>query len=506
MKSGNGFTRFLKERPRVALLLIILFGFIFVILVEFPTLVSGYPSGYDAYAHAGAALLVAKGGLAASPASPIYPPFLMVFLATLYKLTGINPLHLIMPVGLVAQLLCIPPMYYITVKISGDKTMGLYAAFITAINPIGLYLVIMGTIPNLLGFLGFLLFLSILISDYRSKPIGIIMMSLSEIFIFYVHLLVSAFLIFFFVLVFVYEVLLRKGTRYVIPFFISLVISVPIAAIYYLPRIGYFYLGTLGGTNYLIWTLTNDIALPILLLPALLIFLASMRKKFIPAKSQHLTVLKLWYLSPLLITLLFVWEVGVVNRMWTFAAYPAIVVLAMVIPMKLKAMNKIRTKRTVAIATAAILIGGTCFSFAVSASLVSLLPNATPQRIQLSNWIMANTPVDAKFCTEEGNFVTNLGWFITGTTGRMAYESLGAFAGPFELGMDVARDIELAMNITSLQAGSTYWIQALKSLNVTYVVLLAGNSHPNYASISNDTAYTNSAYIVYNVTTYTLAP
>jgi hypothetical protein len=88
----------------------------------------------------------------------------------------------------------------------------------------------------------------------------------------------------------------------------------------------------------------------------------------------------------------------------------------------------------------------------------------------------------------------------------MAYESVGAFAGPFELGMDVARDIELAMNITSLQAGSTYWIQALKSLNVTYVVLLAGNPHTNYASISNDIVFTNSAYIVYNVTTYTLAP
>jgi hypothetical protein len=483
----------------------VLFAFIFVIVLEYPTLVSGYPSGFDTYAHAAAAYFVAKGGLAASPASPIYPPFLMVFVGMLYQLTGIYPLHLIMPVGLVAHLLCIPPMYYITVKISGDHTMGLYAAFITAINPIGLYLVIMGTIPNLLGFLGFLLFLSVLMSDYRAKPVGIILMSIFEIFIFYVHLLVSAFLIFLFVLVFVYEVLLRKGTRYFIPFFISLLISVPVAAIYYLPRIGYFYLGTLGGVNYFIWTLTNDIALPIVLLPAIFIFRASMTQKFIPAKSQHLTLLRLWYLSPLLITLLFIWQAAIMNRMWTFAAYPAIVVLAMIIPMQLKAMKKTRDKRTATIVAAAILIGGVCFSFAVSATLVYDFPNATPQRIQLANWIMANTSPDAKFCTEEEYFATHLGWFISGTTGRMAYESVGAFAAPFELGMDVARNIELATNITALQAGSPYWIQALKALNVTYVVLLAGNPHPNYTSVSNDTVFTNTAYVVYNVTAYTFA-
>jgi hypothetical protein len=83
---------------------------------------------------------------------------------------------------------------------------------------------------------------------------------------------------------------------------------------------------------------------------------------------------------------------------------------------------------------------------------------------------------------------------------------VGAFAAPFELGEDIALDIELATNITALQAGSAYWIQALNALNVTYVVLLTGNPHPNYASISNDTVFTNIDYIVYNVTAYTLAP
>jgi hypothetical protein len=488
------------------LLLIVLFAFIFVIVLEYPTLVSGYPSGFDGYVHAASAYLVAKGGLAASPASPFYPPFFALFVALVYQLTGINPLHLIMPVGLVAYFLCVPPMYYITKKISLDNTMGLYAAFITAINPIALYLVIMGTIPNLLGFLGLLLFLSVLISDYRAKPVGIILMSLFEIFIFYVHLLVSGFLVFLFLLVFVYEVLLKKGTRYFMPFFVSLLISVPVAAIYYLPRISLFYLGTLGGVDYLVWTLVNDIALPIICLPAIFIFRANMRKKFIPAGQQHLALLKLWYLSPPIITVLFIWQASISNRMWDFAAYPAIVVLAMIIPMKLKAMKKTREKRTVTIAAAAILITSFCFSYVVGATLISDFQNATPQKIQLSNWIMTNTSPDARFCTEEEYLTTHLGWFISGTTGRIAYESMQNFVAAFELGIDVANNLQLANNITALQAGSAYWIQALRALNVTYVVLLTDNPHPNYASISNDTVFANTAYVVYNVTTYTLTP
>jgi hypothetical protein len=80
------------------------------------------------------------------------------------------------------------------------------------------------------------------------------------------------------------------------------------------------------------------------------------------------------------------------------------------------------------------------------------------------------------------------------------------FVAAFELGIDVANNLQLANNITALQAGSAYWIQALRALNVTYVVLLTDNPHPNYASISNDTVFANTAYVVYNVTTYTLTP
>lgn len=488
-------------------MLITLFGFVYMMVLFYPSLVIGYPTGYDTYIHAGSAYLVAKGGLQASPASPIYPPLFIVLVAALYQLTGIDPLHLIMPIGLIADLLSIPPMYYITKKISGgNETMGFFAAFLVPLNPIGTYLVIMGTIPNLLGFLGFLLIVCVLISDLRPKPIGILLMALLEIFVFYVHLLVTAFLAFFVALIFVYEILLRRGSRYFKPLLFSLFISVPVAAIYYLPRIGFFYLGTIGGVDYLIWSLDNVIALPIILLPAINIFHSSHTKRFIPAKNEQLSFLRLWYLSPPLIAVLFIWQAAISNRMWHFASYPAIIVLAMIVPMWLTRIKKSGKRRTATIAATAFLIAAFTFSFSVSATLTTEFQNATPQRLQVANWIEANTSLNARFCTEEEYLANHLGWFIMGTTGRLAYESISNFREPYEVGIDVTRNLALANNITTLQAGSTYWIQALKALNVTYVILLAANSHPNYASISNGTVFTNAVYVIYNVTKYTLMP
>jgi hypothetical protein len=190
--------------------------------------------------------------------------------------------------------------------------------------------------------------------------------------------------------------------------------------------------------------------------------------------------------------------------MYHFISYPAIIVLAMIIPMWLTRMKKTRKRRTAAIAATVVLTTVLVFSFSVGAILATEFQNATPQRLQVANWIKANTSLDARFCTEEEYLANHLGWFIMGTTGRVAYESILNFRESYEVGIDVARNLGLANNITTLQAGSPYWIQALKALNVTYVILLASNSHPNYTSISNETVFTNAMYVMYNVTKYTL--
>jgi hypothetical protein len=191
--------------------------------------------------------------------------------------------------------------------------------------------------------------------------------------------------------------------------------------------------------------------------------------------------------------------------MWHFIADPAIVVLAMIVTMKFMRMKKFHRRRTVIILTA-FLLGATFTStFITGTFCMAAFHDATPERLQVIDWIGTSTPANATFCTEEEYFSTHLGWYIIGLTGKMAYESLLDFAEPFEVGVDIARNINLANNITTLQAGSTYWIQAVKALNVTYVILLASEAHPNYASISNDTVFTNSMYKVYNITQYTFA-
>jgi hypothetical protein len=214
----------------------------------------------------------------------------------------------------------------------------------------------------------------------------------------------------------------------------------------------------------------------------------------------------LWYLSPPVIAIIFVWQAAIASRMWHFISYPAIVVLAIIVTMKFMRMKKFHKRNTVIILTA-ILLGTTFTStFITGTYCMAAFHDATPERLQVIDWIRTSTPANARFCTEEEYFSTHLGWYIIGLTGKMAYESLLSFAEPFEVGVDIARNINLANNITTLQAGSAYWIQAVKALNVTYVILLGSEAHPNYTVISNDTVFSNAMYVVYNVTEYTSMP
>lgn len=494
---------YLIKRPLLTLILIMLFGVVFRISVLYPWYSNGLPSGFDTYIHAASAYFIRWGGLEASPASPIYPPAFLIFMAFLYQVTGVFPIYLMAPVGIAIDVLCAPTMFYITKRLSGNRnSVGLLAAFFATVNPITLDLLILGTIPTILGILELLVIVAIMVSSIRGRIYGIVLMGLLGGLIFLTNILVAAFYLFFAGIIIFYEVILKKGSYYSKPLFLSMVIAAIPTAIFYLPKISYFYVGVLGGTEYLIWNLANFIVLPILTLPIIFLYKSRYTKKYTYAKNNNLRLLKLWYLTSPIMALVFIWQAAVLSRMWHFIAFPAMVVLAMIVTTKFKLMAKARSRRRAAMLTAALLV--TCVVTTYSASVVMFesFYRITSERMQLINWIQTNTTLTARFCTEEEFIPTQLGWYIMGLTGRLAYESLLNFSEPFEVGTDVAMNMRLANNITTLTANTTYWINAVRALQVSYVILLANKTHSNYAPISSEIVFSTSMHIVYNVTEY----
>jgi hypothetical protein len=488
------------------ILLLMLFAALFRVLILYPSYANGLPAAYDGYIHAAASYFVAKGGLEASPMSPIYPPLFLVFLAFLYQITGINPIVLIVPVGVIIDILCILPVFYITWRISRKNViMGYLAAFFYSINPITTILIISGTVAAILAMLGYLLVISILVSDLRGRFISIPLMGLLGAFILLTNIFLSLLLVFLVFLFFVDEVLLRRERFYFKPLFFSLVLSVIIACVYYIPRLGVLNVSLSGSGEYDYWSYGNLLIMLILAVPMIFLFKRGLRERYIPVSQQHLTLLKLWYLSPPLITVAFVWQASIAFRMWQFMPAPTVVVIAMVAVMKFRIMKKARRRRTVVVAAASLLIVCLALTYTGSALTFEGSFKATPERLELMNWIKTNTSPNAAFCTEEEYFPTHLGWYIMGLTDRVAYESLPSSQGAFQLGKDVARSIKLAYDIVTLPVGSQEWNESVKGLDVTYVVLLANALHPNYASISDKIVFSNVAYDVYNVTQFTIS-
>lgn len=495
----------LKERYVVILCVTALFSVIYHVVLLYPPYGNGLPSGFDGYVHAGVAHSLAENGFV-YPQTSIYPPLFLLSLGFLSMLTGIQPIRLISPYGIVVDVLLVFPMYYIASRIcDGNKSIGLLAAFFVSIDPVTFNLLCLGSIPNLLGFLWLLLLMSVLLSDLRNKPAGIILMAILSVLIFFTHILVSAFLLFIFGVIFIHEFILKRDNRYMRPLFYSLLIAAVPVFLYYIPRMLYFYLGTTTGGEYIIWVSSGFILLPILSSP--LIFLAKRKwmNRYISSRSPYLTFLKFWYVVPILIALIFIWEASIFSRMWQFLSLPAIVVISSVLVRKFAMMEKTRGERPVKAIAAAILtvcVVTTAFSGAYQFNVFFY---ATPERLALANWISINTPANATFCTEEEFLPTHLGWYVSGLTGRIAYESLSNFSVTFEVGSQTANAIRLARNITSLPVGSASWTTAVKELDVTYVILLANRTHPNYATISDKIVYANAAYVVYNITTFTLS-
>lgn len=499
----GGIVHYLENRPTVMLLLIILFGFVFRISLLFPSWRDGIPSGYDTYIHAASAYFIATGGLQASPTSPIYTPVFSILVAIIYQLTGIQPIYLVVPIAVVIDVLCIIPMFHITRRISGNNnTMGFLGAFFTAINPISITLLVLGSFPSMFAILGLLTIISILVSDMGERPAGIVLMGLLGAFIFLTNILTAAFYILLITMVFFHEVVFRKISGLIKPLIFSLIITIPIAGIYYVPRISYFYVGLLGGMEYILWVLPPLIITMIALIPLLILFKSGLKEKYIPRKAQHLRLLEIWYLTTPMMALIFIWQVAVLSRLWYFVTFPAIVVLAIVFVTKFRLMRKIRKPVTVKAAAGALLITCVVGSYIGGYYCFNEFYSLTPDRVQLINWIETSTPMTATFCAEEEFLPTHLGWYIMGLTGRMSYESILYFAGPFEVGTDVALHLELAKNITTLEATSQYWLQAVKDLHVTFVILLSSKNHTNYASIHDEIVFTNTEYTVYNVSQY----
>jgi hypothetical protein len=493
----------LRERPKLVLLLIMIFAVIFRVSIIYPSNGLMLPSGYDAYIHAASAYFIAKGGLAASPTSPIYPPLFLILLAGLYVITGILPIYLIAPVGIAIDVLCLIPMYYIASRMSGRNSLvGLVAAFFASVNPITLSLLIMGTIPALLGVLEFLVIVAILVSDFRNRAIGIVLIGLSGGLIFLTNILLAVLYAFFVGLVFLYEIILKRGMNYSKPLFYSLFITAVPAILFYVPRLSYLFVGVLGGMEYVIWNIANFIVVPILCLPLIFLFKSAYTKKFTYARNQNLKLLRLWYLAAPVMALVFIWQADVLSRIWQLLCFPVVVVVAMIFVAKFKLMAKARSRRTAAVFTASILVICVVTTYPAGVLMFNSFYGMTPERVQLIGWIKNSTPQNAVFCTEEEFIPTMLGWYIMGLTGRMAYLSLSNFSAAFQLGTDVTLNMNLAHNITALTAGSTYWIDAIRALHVSYVILLVNETHSNYASISGSIVYTTSLHVVYNVTSF----
>jgi hypothetical protein len=342
------------------------------------------------------------------------------------------------------------------------------------------------------------------VSDARDRIPSIIAMGLLGGLIFLTNILVAAFYVFFAGVIFAYEIILKKENHYSKPLFFSLLIAAIPTGIFYLPKISYFYVGVLGGTEYLIWNLANFIVLPILILPIIFLYKSAYTKKFTYARNQHLRLLRLWYITSPIMALTFSWQAAVLARMWHFISFPAIVVVAMIVTAKFRLMSKARGRRTAAALTTTLLVACVVTTYSASIVMFDMFYRATPERMQLINWINANTSTSARFCTEEEFIPTQLGWYIMGLTGRVAFESLLNFSEPFQVGTDVALNMELANSITTLTANSTEWISAIKALRVSYVILLASKTHTSYAAISSNVVFTTSLHVVYNVTQFLL--
>jgi len=494
---------YLRNRPIPMLVLIMLFAVLYRVSVLYPSYSMMLPSGYDTYIHAASAYFIAKGGIEASPTSPIYPPTFLIFLAFLYQITGVMPIYLIAPTGIAFDVLCVPPMFYITRKMSGNNNLvGLVAAFFTTLNPITLNLLILGTIPTILGILELLIIISVLVSDHRSDIPCIVLMGLFGGLIFLTNILVAAFYIFLAGMIFIYEIPMRRENYYSKPLFLSLLITAVPAGLFYIPRLSYFYVGILSGTEYLIWNLANFIVMPILCLPIIFLYKSAYTKKFTYVRSHNLQFIRLWYLASPLMALVFFWQAAVLARMWHFISFPTIVVVAMIFVAKFKLMARAGRRKTAAALTTTILVTSILTTYSASVVMFSMFYHVTPERMQLMNWIQTSTPQSAIFCTEEEFIPTQLGWYIMGMTGRRAYESLLNFTGPFEVGTDVALHMELANNITTLTAGSADWVSAVRALQVSYVILRTNETHANYALIASDIVFTTSMHVVYNVTTF----
>lgn len=485
------------------LLLIMLFGVVFRISILYPSYSIMLPSGYDTYIHSASAYFIAKGGLEATPTSSIYPPVFLILLAGLYKLTGIMPVYLIAPVGIAVDVLCVLPMYYITRRMSGNNNLvSLVAAFFTTLNPITLDLLILGSIPAMLGILEFLLIVAVLVSDFKNSIPGIVLMGLSGGLICLTNILVAAFYIFFAGMIFLYEIILKRGHYYSKPLFYSLLIAAIPAGLFYIPRLSYLYLGVLGGTEYLIWNLANFIVLPILCLPIIFLYKRAYTKKFTYARNQNLKLIRLWYLTSPVMAIAFIWQAAVLSRMWHLISFPTIVVVSMIVVAKFRLMAKARSRRTAAALTATLLIACVVTTYSAGVVMFGSFYQLTPERMQLMNWIENSTPQNATFCTEEEFIPTMLGWYIMGLTGRRAYESLLNFSEAFQLGTEIAFDMKVANNITTLTAGSAEWVSSIRTLHVSYVILLVNKTHANYAPISSNVVFTTSLHVVYNVTTF----
>jgi hypothetical protein len=496
---------FLRNRYIVLLCIIALFALVYRLIILYPPYADGLPSGFDSYVHAGVAYSVVANGFAILP-TDIYPPFYHLTLAFLYVVTGIPPIRLVLPYGIAVDVLSIFPVFYIAQRIcDGNKSIGLLAAFFKSIDPISLNLLVMGSIPNLLGFFWLLLLISVLLSDLRNRWTGVLLMAVLSSLIFFTHLLVSAFLIFLFALIFIHEFILKRDSRYLKPLFFSLLIAAVPVGLYYIPRIAYFYLGVTTGEEYILWASSGFILVPIASLPAIFLVKRNWRNRNVSSKSPYLNFLEFWYAAPILIALVFIWQASIVSRMWQFLSVPAIIVISSVLVKKLTMMKKVRGPNPVKAITATLLVACVITTAVGGAYEFNAVFYATPARLELTNWISSHTPMSATFCTEEESLPTHLGWYITGLTGRTAYESLSNYAGAFEVGTEATNDILSAINITSLLVGSEYWTKAVRELNVTYVVLLAGEPHPNYAAISNEIVFQSESYIVYNVTTFTLS-
>ncbi|WXG46250.1 MAG: hypothetical protein WED05_06230 [Candidatus Atabeyarchaeum deiterrae] len=493
----------LRDRYSVILVLMFVWAVIYRVIIMYPFYANGYPAGFDSYLHAGMIYNIANNGFQI-PTAIIYPPFFYLTLGDLYVVTGVHPLWLIAPYGIIVDSLAVFPMYYIAKKIAdNNRDVGLLAAFFQSLNPITLDLLCSGTIPNIIGFLWLLLLISVLVSDLRNKPVGIIMMGILTNLLFLTHILVAGFYGFLFIMIFFWEVALRKGNLYFKPMLFSILIAIPMTVLYYLPRVVFVSLGGTGtAEDILAWTFPILFLTPILCSPWIFLIKREWSKRYV-SRTPHINLLKLWYAAPLVITFVFLWQIAIYPRMWYFFTFPDIVILAAILTRKFVMMRKVRGPRSTKKIVAAFIAATVICTFIGGTVNFNGFFNATPERLALIQWTRTNTPPNAVFCTEEEHIPTHLGWYITALTGKSAHESLSAFSAVLEVGSASVFDLRNSRNITTLTARSQDWNSSVRALQVTYVILLVSVSHPNYAPIASEMVYSDGVYFIYNVTAYT---